>query len=267
VNEVLLVRREEGVATLTLNRPETRNALNAALLGRLLEAITEVVHDREVRAIVLTGAGDAFCAGGDLKQRAGEPGASSEANEAHGDKARARTTEERIARLRAQMEASRLLHETSKPTIAMIRGAAVGAGLSLAAACDLRIASESAVFMTAFVPYGFGGDFGGTYFWTRILGTARARELYLLSEKLNARQALEMGLINRLVPDTELEQVTSQLARELAKRLPSAIHYIKDNLNVAEHGTLGQVLDTEATNMVLSVQAAVAAFKARNGPS
>jgi len=129
VDEVLLVRREEGVATLTLNRPETRNALNAALLGRLLEAINEVVHDREVRAIVLTGAGDAFCAGGDLKQRASEPGASSEANEAHGDKARALTTEERIARLRAQMEASRLLHETSKPTIAMIRGAAVGSSV------------------------------------------------------------------------------------------------------------------------------------------
>jgi 2-(1,2-epoxy-1,2-dihydrophenyl)acetyl-CoA isomerase len=260
VSDVLLIDRAEGVVTLTMNRPESRNALNPALIGCLLEAVTEVVQDPSVRAIVLTGAGESFCAGGDLKQSAHRPDASSTAGEPPGDKARL-TTEERIARLRTQMEISRLIHRTSKPTIAMIRGPAVGAGLSLAAACDLRIASDNAVFMTAFVPYGFGGDFGGSYFWTRILGTARARELYLLSEKLTARQALEMGVINRVVADAELEIVTKQLACELAKRLPSAIHYIKDNLNTAEHATLEQVLEKEATNMVLSVQAAAAAYK------
>jgi 2-(1,2-epoxy-1,2-dihydrophenyl)acetyl-CoA isomerase len=263
VDDVLLVGRKDGVATLTMNRPETRNALNAALQSRLLETIAEVVHDREVRAIVLTGAGESFCAGGDLKQRTGEPAAPSEGPEPRADKPGALTTEERIAGLRARMEVSRLLHQASKPTIAMIRGAAIGAGLSLAAACDLRIASDNAVFMSGFVPYGFAGDFGGTFFWTRILGTARARQLYLLSEKLDARQALEMGMINRVVADAELERVTGEIARELALRLPSAIHYIKDNLNLAEHGTLEEVLDTEATNMVLSVRAAATASKSR----
>jgi 2-(1,2-epoxy-1,2-dihydrophenyl)acetyl-CoA isomerase len=262
VDDVLLIRREDGVATLTMNRPESRNAMNATLLSRLLETIAEVVHDREVRAIVLTGAGESFCAGGDLKLRAGEPGVPSGGAEPRGDTARTLTTEERIARLRAQMEVSRLLHRTSKPTIAMIRGAAVGAGLSLAAACDLRIASDNAVFLTGFVPYGFAGDFGGTFFWTRILGVARARELYLLSEKLDARRAFEMGMINRVVADAELERVTGQIAHELAMRLPSAVHYIKDNLNVAEQGTLEDVLDREATNMVLSVRAAAVASKA-----
>jgi 2-(1,2-epoxy-1,2-dihydrophenyl)acetyl-CoA isomerase len=263
VDDVLLIGRKDGVATLTMNRPETRNALNATLLARLHEAIAEVVHDRDVRVIVLTGAGESFCAGGDLKQPAGDP---SSGAESHGEKARALTTEERIARLRARMEMSRLLHKASKPSIAMIRGAAIGAGLSLAAACDLRIASDTAVFMTGFVPYGFAGDFGGTFFWTRILGAARARQLYLLSEKLDARRALEMGMISRVVADAELERVTGEIALELATRLPSAIHYIKDNLNVAEHGTLEDVLDREATNMVLSVRAAAAASKARSRP-
>jgi 2-(1,2-epoxy-1,2-dihydrophenyl)acetyl-CoA isomerase len=263
MDDVLLVRREERIATLTLNRPASRNALNAPLLKRLLEAVTDVVQDPEVRAIVLGGAGEGFCAGGDLKYR---PGAADPPSDSTASPEGVLTTEERIVRLRSQMEVARLLHETSKPTIAMIRGAVVGAGLSLAAACDLRIASENAVFMTGFVPYGFGGDFGGTYFWTRILGASRARELYLLSEKLDARRAYEMGMINRVVADADLERVTVQIAGELAGRLPSAIHYIKDNLNVAECSTLAQTLDNEATNMVLSVQAA-AAFKARHRAS
>lgn len=258
VEDVLLIKKEEGIAILTMNRPESRNALNAALLNRLVQGVTEVVHDPEVRVIILTGAGSGFCAGGDVKQGGDEPRAAGDAA------AHPLTTEERIARLRAQMEASSLLHKTSKPTIAMMRGGAVGAGLSLAAACDLRIASENAVLMTGFIPYGFGGDFGGTYFWSRILGSARARELYFLSEKLDARRALEAGLVNRVVPDTELEQVTGQLARDLAKRLPTAFHYIKLNLNLAEHGSLEEVLDAEATNMVLSTQAAAAAYKARS---
>ncbi|MET0986083.1 MAG: enoyl-CoA hydratase-related protein, partial [Steroidobacteraceae bacterium] len=150
------------------------------------------MSDPDVRVIVLTGAGTSFCAGGDLKQGGDE----TPRNSPPADAARARpSTEDRIARLRAHMDAARLLHQTSKPTIAMMRGGAAGAGLSIAAACDLRIASDTAVLMTAFVPHGFSGDFGGTYFWTRILGGARARELYLLSEKLHASRALEMGLV------------------------------------------------------------------------
>jgi 2-(1,2-epoxy-1,2-dihydrophenyl)acetyl-CoA isomerase len=263
VDDVLLIKKDEGIGTLIMNRPESRNALNAALLNRLVQGVTQIIQDPDVRVIVLTGAGSGFCAGGDLKQGADEPRVQPGTPGPGDGKPSAPSTEERITRLRAQMEAARLLHQTSKPTIAMMRGGAAGAGLSLAAACDLRIASENAVLMTAFLPHGFGGDFGGTFFWTRILGSARARELYLLSEKLDARRALEAGLVNRVVADADLEPATMQVARELAGRLPSAIHYIKRNLNLAEHATLEEVLEAEATNMVLSTQAMIAAHKAR----
>jgi 2-(1,2-epoxy-1,2-dihydrophenyl)acetyl-CoA isomerase len=268
VNDVVLIQKDDdGVGTLIMNRPESRNALNSALLRRLSEAVRQAIDDPAIRVIVLTGAGGGFCSGGDLKQGMDEPRKAVDDSTAGETKRRRLSVEERIARLRAHMEISRLLHETSKPTLAMIRGAAIGAGLSLAGACDLRIASENAMLMTGFAPYGFGGDFGGTFFWTRILGSARARELYLLSEKLDAHQALRIGMVTRVVPDDELERITGEIARDLASRLPTAFHYIKRNLNSAEQATLEQLLDLEATNMVLSTQAAASAHKARAGGS
>src|SRR5262249_38383632 len=160
-----------------------------------LEALPRLADDASVGAIVLTGAGRGFCAGGDVKAMA-------EGTEMSG------TLEERARGLRTQMEVSRWLHEMPQPTIAMVRGPAAGAGLSLALACDLRIAGESARFGTAFARVGYSGDFGGSFFLTRLVGTAKARELYFTADLVDAREALALRLVNRVVPDDRLEEET-----------------------------------------------------------
>ena len=162
----------DGVATLTLNRPERLNALSTPIMEGLLEALPRLARDAAVGVIVLTGAGRAFCAGGDVKSMA--------------EGSIERSMEEAVTHLRGRMEVSRLLHEIPKPTIAMVNGAAAGAGLSLALACDLRIAAQSARFVTAFANIGFSGDFGGSYFLSKLVGTGKARELYYTAEPLDA---------------------------------------------------------------------------------
>jgi 2-(1,2-epoxy-1,2-dihydrophenyl)acetyl-CoA isomerase len=230
---------DDGVLTLTLNRPDSLNALNAPLVIELRAALEAAVRDAEVGAIVLRGAGRGFCAGGDLREGA-TPRWQGDAAHAH---------EEWRDSLRGAMEVSRLLHQMPKPTIAMVRGPAAGAGLSLAAACDLRIASTTAIFTTAFVKVGFSGDFGITYFLTRLVGTAKARELMFLSDKIDAAEALRIGLVNRVVPDAELETQTAALARQIANGPRIANRYIKQNLNAAEEGRLEDVFDMEASNL------------------
>src|SRR5271154_648351 len=172
-----------GVATLTLNRPDRLNALSTPIMEGLLEALPRLALDADVGAIVLTGAGRAFCAGGDVKSMA--------------EGSVQRGVEEAVAHLRGRMEVSRLLHEIPKPTIAMVNGAAAGAGMSLALACDLRIASQSARFVTAFAKVGFSGDFGGSYFLSKLVGTGKARELYYTAASLDAKEALALGIANQ----------------------------------------------------------------------
>jgi len=225
---------KDGVAVLTLNRPEKLNAMSRSMLDLLREALPRLADEANVGVVVLTGAGRGFCAGGDVKAMA-------DGREFDGD-----TLEEKASALRAQMEVSRWLHEMPKPTIAMVRGAAAGAGLSLAMACDLRIAGESARFATAFARVGYSGDFGGSYFLTRLVGTARARELYYTADILSAEQALGLGLANRVVPDAQLEGETLALARRLAAGPRVALRYMKRNMNAAECGSLHEVLDLEA---------------------
>ena len=249
MNEVsenhLLERIEGGVATLTMNRPESMNALSASMMAGLREAVPRLALDPAVRVIVLTGAGRAFCAGGDVKGMAARadatgPPPSMEAR-AHG--------------LREGMEVSRWLHEMPKPTIAMIRGAAARAGLSLALACDLRIASDNARFATAFAKVGFSGDYGGSYFLPKLVGAAKARELYFTADILNAQQALDLGIINRVVPDAELVAETTALASRLAQGPSVAYGYMKRNLNATEAGaSLEEVFDLEAWNMTRTGQ-------------
>jgi 2-(1,2-epoxy-1,2-dihydrophenyl)acetyl-CoA isomerase len=224
----------DGVAVLTLNRPEKLNAMSTAMLDALLEALPRLADDMSVGVVVLTGAGRGFCAGGDVR-------AMVEGLECAGD-----TLEEKASALRAQMEVSRWLHEMPKPTIAMVRGAAAGAGLSLAMACDLRVAGDGARFATAFARVGYSGDFGGSYFLTRLVGTAKARELYYTADILSAPQALALGLANRVVPDAQLEAETMALARRLAAGPRVALRYMKRNMNAAESGTLKDILDLEA---------------------
>jgi 2-(1,2-epoxy-1,2-dihydrophenyl)acetyl-CoA isomerase len=225
---------EEGVAILTLNRPDRLNALTVSMLDAMLGALARLAADPAVGAVVLTGAGRAFCAGGDVKAMA------------EGREFPEGSLEEKGSELRARMEVSRWLHEMPKPTIAMVRGAAAGAGLSLALACDLRIAGDTARFATAFARVGYSGDFGGSFFLTQLVGTARARELYLTADIVDAQQALAFGLVNRVVPDARLEEETRALAGRLARGPRVAYRYMKRNLNAAETGTLKDLLDLEA---------------------
>ena len=230
----LLESVKNGVATLTLNRPDRLNAMSGAMLDALLDALSRLAEDGSVGVVIVTGAGRGFCAGGDVKAMA-------EGREFGGD-----TLEEKAQELRAKMEVSRWLHEMPKPTIAMMRGPAAGAGLSLAMACDLRVASDTARLGTAFARVGYSGDFGGSYYLTQLVGTAKARELYFTADLLDAPQALALGLVNRVVPDARLEEETMALASRLARGPRVALRYMKRNMNAAETASLKEMLDLEA---------------------
>jgi 2-(1,2-epoxy-1,2-dihydrophenyl)acetyl-CoA isomerase len=226
----------DGVVTLTLNRPERLNALATPITEGLLEALPRLAKDPDVGVIILTGAGRAFCAGGDVKSMA-EGSAPQNVGEA-------------VQRLRSRMEVSRLLHEIGKPTIAMVNGVAAGAGLSLALACDLRIAAKSARFITAFAKVGFSGDFGGSYFLSKLIGTGKARELYYTAGSLDAAEALALGVANQVVEDDKLVETTRELALRLARGPRIALGMMKQNFNVAESGTLSELLDLEARHQI-----------------
>jgi 2-(1,2-epoxy-1,2-dihydrophenyl)acetyl-CoA isomerase len=223
---------EDGVATLTMNRPDRRNAMSAEMMDGLAEALPRLAADTNVGVVILTGAGPAFCAGGDVKAMAASTGE--------------QTLEERTVRLRKGMEASRILHEMGKPTIAMMRGAAAGAGLSMALACDMRFASDRTKFTSAFINVGFSGDYGGSYFLTHIVGTAKARELYYTGDVIQSEEALRIGMINRMIPDADLEAETNAFAAKLAAGPRIAMSYMKKNMNAAEQGTLANCFDLEA---------------------
>ena len=261
----LIEEVEDGVAILTLNRPEALNALNPPLMKALNAALQRCAGDSTIGCVVLTGAGRGFCAGGDIKARAR---AAEQENAPPPAAAKAappkRSFEDRAGWLRRSSEASRLLHGMMKPTIAMINGSCAGAGLALAGACDLRYAGRSAMFTSAFARAGLSGDYGGSYFWTRILGTARARELFLLAEKFDAAAALDFGLVHRVHDDEALRDAVLAVARGFAKAPRWSPAHIKRNLNAAETGTLEDVLDLEALTQTLSSQALAASVRRRD---
>ncbi len=230
----------DGVATLTLNRPDVYNALSYELIAALHEAAARLADDPAVRVVVLTGAGSAFCAGGDINDMTSRPAVGIDP---------ARFDEDR-AWVRAGMETSRILHEMPKPTLAVMPGAAAGAGLALALACDVRIAAEGAKLTTAFARIGLSSDFGASYFLTRLAGPAKARELLFLSETITSDEAAGLGLINRTVPRDRLEAEGASWARRLAELPGHAIGLMKANLRAAQHLTLDETLDVEAGNLV-----------------
>lgn len=242
----LLETRQDGVAILTLNRPEARNALSGEILSGLMEALPRLAADSSVGAVIITGAGGAFCAGGDVKRFASSDGGAN-----HG-----RSPEEAAYSLRQSMEVSRWLHDMPKITIAAIPGAAAGAGLSIALACDFRIAARGAKITTAFAKVGLSGDFGGTYFLTQLVGVAKAKELYLLSDVILAEEAERLGVINRAVEPADLMKETLALARRFASGPTVTLGLMKKNLNTAERGDLALSFDTEALNHSRSAQTA-----------
>jgi 2-(1,2-epoxy-1,2-dihydrophenyl)acetyl-CoA isomerase len=239
MSDELLYRLENRVAVLTLNRPERLNALTRDMMQALLARLSACAVDDAIGCVVVTGAGGSFCAGGDVRAQARV------AAEGTAD-----TPERRTDLLRVSMEASRLLHEMPKPTIALLNGVAAGAGMSLALACDLRIAGRSARMTTAFAKVGLSGDYGGTWFLTQLVGMARARELYFLSDVLDAARIEALGLANRVVADEELAAETMALAERLANGPSVALRYMKRNLNVALSGDLAAGLDSEAYGML-----------------
>ncbi|MFQ5697157.1 MAG: enoyl-CoA hydratase-related protein [Myxococcota bacterium] len=271
MSEQVRVEREAGVGTVILNRPERMNSLTNELMVALAERLGELEHDAGVRCVVLTGAGDrAFSAGADLggvaaRAPRGEAGEPAQPHEPE-------TLEASIARLQRFQRTSLLLHTMAKPTLAAINGAAAGASLSMCAACDLRVMSDSAVLTTAFQRIGFSGDFGGSYLWTRILGTAKARELYLLGERVHADRALELGMVHRVYPQAEFRKQVRELAQRLAEGPPVAYRYMKRNLNLAESGLgLQELLDLEAEAMMRTARTedfarATAAFLKKEKP-
>ena len=236
----LLESVEDGIATLTMNRPEARNALTREMMQALAEALPRLASDPAVRALVLTGAGKAFCSGGDVKGFA----------ERAAGGADAMSFDQKVTDLRARMEVSRHLHEMPKPTLAVIPGAAAGAGLSLALACDMRIAADDAKFTTAFAKIGLSGDFGGSYFLNHLVGAARARELYFTGRVVLADEALQIGMVNRIAPAAQLGEAARAWAQELAALPTVAIGYMKRNLNLGLRASLADVLDTEAIHMI-----------------
>lgn len=254
MTDEIIESRRGAIATVTFNRPDARNALNEAMLEALPGVAHRLAADPDVRLVVVTGAGGAFCAGGDVKDMA-----------AGGLVDGGRDFEQRVQAFRQSMEFSRLLHEMPKPTLAVIPGAAAGAGLSIALACDFRIASENAKLTTAFSKVGISGDFGGSYFLSRLVGAAKARELYFMGDILDGKTAAALGVVNRAVPAEHLAREAEELADRLAGLPTVVIGYMKENMSVAEHGALSQLLDSEAKNLIKSMmtddhQAASRAF-------
>jgi len=237
----LLAELDEGVLTITLNRPDARNAMSRAMNEALAAQLAAAELDPEVKCIVLTGAGKGFCAGGDVKGMAASGDGTVGSN----------TIDAAIHRQRVNQRATAgKLFKMPKPTIAALPGAAAGAGFSLALACDLRIMSTSAILTTAFAKVGFSGDYGGTYFLTQLVGSAKARELYYLSDRVSAEEALRLGLANWICAPEELAAKTREIARRLAAGPTVAYHYMKENLNRAMAGDPDDCLDLEATHHV-----------------
>jgi 2-(1,2-epoxy-1,2-dihydrophenyl)acetyl-CoA isomerase len=226
----------DAVGWVTLNTPDQLNVMTRELLESLCQALEEVAESDEVRAVVLTGAGKAFSAGGDL---------SAGLDEITGKGPIAK----QISELRRFMRSSQLLVEMPKPTIAAVNGAVAGGSLGLACCADIRVASERAMFVTAFLTVGVSGDFGGTWALSRAVGPGRARELYLTSRRVDAGAALEMGLVSHVWPAEELAERTHSLAVELAGRAPLAIRAIKENFNSLPC-SLAEILEIEARHHV-----------------
>lgn len=249
-NNQHLIEEEHGFLTvLTMNRPESLNAFSPQMMASLQEALPRLAKDPNCRALMLTGTGRAFSAGGDVKGFAvNASNASGEGNTAAS--LQRPTTAERAAGLRASTEMVEILHHMPKPTIAAIPGVAAGGGLSVALSCDIRIASSSARFTTAFNKLGLSGDYGGTYFLPHLVGTAKARELYFSSAIIDATEALRIGLVNQVFEAESFVDEAFEFASQLAAMPPISTGLMKANLNEALTADLGGVLDLEAKHMM-----------------
>lgn len=262
----LLGRVEDRVAVLTFNRPDRRNALSGEMYQGFGTALPAIADDPDIRVVMLTGAGGAFCAGGDVK----------EMNASHVSGTGHRATmspEERLDDLRSrQREVSLALHNFPKPVVAALPGAAAGAGLSIALAADMRVAAPNALLVTAFANVGASGDFGGSWFMNRLVGESKAKELYFRSPRLTAAEAAELGLVNAVLDDDDFETAALHWCMDIANQAPLAITRMKENLNRASDVDLATALDAEASNMIFTMatadhREAAAAFVEKRTPT
>ena len=259
----LLAMIDGGVATVTLNRPDKRNALSDQLTPALRALLLRFDEDLDVRVVVLTGAGKAFCAGGDVSGMGAGRGTPAPSK---------RTFQDGVRELQRKQETLTLrLYELSKPTIAALPGPAAGAGCSIALACDLRLGAESAFITTAFSNIGLSGDYGASWLLPQLVGVSKAKELFFTSRRVGAAEALALGIFNEVVPDDRLAARTEELARSIASGPPIALRYMKENLNRAADADLRTCLAMEADRMSRSAQTedhreAVAAFLAKRPP-
>ncbi|MCC6382565.1 MAG: enoyl-CoA hydratase/isomerase family protein [Dehalococcoidia bacterium] len=251
--DALLEKRPNGVALVTLNRPESLNAMGGDLVPLLGQHLADCEADPAVRCVAVTGAGRAFCAGGDVRNMQRRNDSQQEAAKAAEPPNPITILEAGVRELRASHDATALrLHRMGKPTVALVNGHAVGAGFSLALACDIRLCSANAKFGTAFRNVGLSGDFGGSYFLQRLVGMGRARELYFTAEIVDARQALELGIANRVIEGEDwLDEALAFCAR-LAAGPTASYGRMKANLELAETADLRAVLDQEALLMRMS---------------
>lgn len=246
----LLVHIAHGVQWLTLNRPSRRNALSRSLYADLLAQLQAAASDPQVAVVVLTGAGTAFCAGGDVARMQGAPQLDSTSQ------TEPATPAARADAMRARTRIVELLHEMPKPTIAMMRGASVGAGLSLALACHLRYADETAFMRTGFINAGVSGDFGVHYFLPRLVGAAKARELMLTSPRIPANEALALGLVHALFSPEDLAPAVTRVAQSLAAGPQPATAHMLRNIADGMHLSLARVLDQECIRHVACTDSA-----------
>lgn len=254
-SEHLSVSVAGKVATLTMNRPEKLNALSGEMGRAAIETLRDLGRDPQIGAIVLTGAGRAFCAGGDVSGMGGG----------------ATTLEQSTDGLRAGQEFPWLLYTIPKLTIAAVNGHAMGAGLGIACSCDLRIASDKAKFGTAYAKVGFGGDYGTTWQLTRLVGQAKAKELFILADIIEAEEALRVGLVNRVVPADDLATEVNAIAERVANGPLVSFRYMKENVNLAMTQDFRSILDREAMTHIRCGQTAdhkegVAAFMEKRAP-
>lgn len=242
--ETLQVFRENSVVTVTINQPEKKNAINSAMWDGLAEIFREIASRADDRVVVVTGAGNDFCSGADLSGRGGNAAAAvgaSAQNQVH-----------HLAAMRRVNDACIALQRLPQPTIAKVRGVAVGAGCNLALGCDLVVASSTARFSEIFARRGLSLDFGGSWLLPRRIGMHRAKELALLAEIISANDALEMGLINRVLPDGEVDAFVDNWARKLAAGPPIALAQTKRLLNNSLNVTLEEALDDEAAAQTIN---------------
>jgi 2-(1,2-epoxy-1,2-dihydrophenyl)acetyl-CoA isomerase len=227
----ILTRIANRIATLTFNRPNKLNALTPELVEQSIACLKDWSSDPDLAVIIVTGAGRAFCAGGDVSMmpRHDESG-----------------FEQRVDRLRGWQELVRLLYSLPKVTVAAVNGVAMGAGLGVALSCDLRIASDQAQFGTAYAKIAYGGDFGVTWLLTHYAGAAKAKELLFLADPFDAAEATRLGLVNRVVPHDHLEAETAALAGRLAQGPLTSYRYMKENVNLATSVDFRTLLDREA---------------------